>query len=192
LDIRDIQNGKAVRTFGGKGLPPVSITWNAQNERGQAVGRGAYFRAALTLNYGGENEVRGPVVALATDIGTEVSDRALALHLTMVTFSPRSSAIQVDDFKRLKQAAEAVTKYAKRYVLHIKGYTDSQEAKGNELELARERARKVREYLNYSCNIPIEKMEIVGYGSRLPLAPETSSAGRAKNRRVEVVLIIQK
>jgi outer membrane protein OmpA-like peptidoglycan-associated protein len=110
----------------------------------------------------------------------------------MVTFKPGDSSIQLDDFKKLQQAAEAVKKYARRYRLQIKGYTDSRENPGQELEISWERARKVKEYMNVSCKIPNEQMEIVGYGSRLPLAPETSPAGRAKNRRVEVVLIIQK
>jgi OmpA-OmpF porin, OOP family len=136
--------------------------------------------------------VKGPKIALATDIGTEATGRSLALHLTMTTFRSGSSTIQLTDFKRLKQASETVKKYAKKYRLQIKGYTDNREAKKNELELSWERARKVKEYLNVSCGIPNDRMEIVGYGSRLPLAPETSAAGRAKNRRVEVVLIIQK
>ncbi|MBN1594854.1 OmpA family protein [candidate division FCPU426 bacterium] len=192
LEIRHAQNQQAVRTLPGTGQPPARITWDAKDQNGRLVKKGEFFHAQLQLDYGGRNIVKGPAVALATDIGTAEAGRALALHLTMVTFSPGSATIQVDDFKRLKQAAEAVNKYAKRYQLHIKGYTDNREAKDNELELSWERAAKVKEYLNYSCNLPNDKMETVGYGSRLPLAPETSPAGRAKNRRVEVVLIIQK
>jgi OmpA-OmpF porin, OOP family len=131
-------------------------------------------------------------LALATDVGMEGITQALALHLTTVMFAQESDTIPLDAYKNLKQAAETINRYAKKYTIQIKGYTDSLESPHQELELSWSRARKVREYLNVSCKIPMNVMEAVGYGSRLPLAPETTSAGRAKNRRVEVVLIIQK
>jgi outer membrane protein OmpA-like peptidoglycan-associated protein len=192
MDIRNAQSKAHVRTIRGKGAPPKNIIWDAKDKKAKNVKPGSYFHARLILSYGQKSEVKGPKIALATDIGTEATGRSLALHLTMTTFRSGSSTIQLTDFKRLKQASETVKKYAKKYRLQIKGYTDNREAKKNELELSWERARKVKEYLNVSCGIPNDRMEIVGYGSRLPLAPETSAAGRAKNRRVEVVLIIQK
>lgn len=192
IELRQAQSKKLVRRLTGTGQPPSRAVWNCRNAAGRLVARGQYFHAQLVVTFNGGHEVAGPVLAVATDIGTEEAGRALALHLTMITFSPGSTTIPLGDFKRLKQASETVKKYAKRYRLQIKGYTDNREAKGKELEISWERARKVRDYLNSSAGIPNNKMEIVGYGSRLPLAPETTAAGRAKNRRVEVVLIIQK
>jgi len=191
LEIRNAQNETLVRSLSGVGLPPATVMWDCRNQKGKLVRRGGYFHARLILSYGGKNIIKSPVLALATDIRTKEAGRSLALHLTMVTFKSGSSAIRLNDFKRLKQASETVKKYAKRYSLQIKGYTDHREAKGYELELSWERARKVKEYLHYSCGIPDDRMQIVGYGSRLPLVPETSSAARARNRRVEVVLIIR-
>ncbi|MCD4812066.1 OmpA family protein [bacterium] len=192
LNIRNARIKTLVRTLSGKGVPPVGVVWDCKNQKGVLVKRGEYFQAQAAITYSGNYVMRGPKLALATDIDTEDTGRALALHLTMITFKPGATDIQVSDYKRLKQASETIKKYAKRYRLQIKGYTDNQEAKGQELELAWERARKVQEYLNFSCGIPNNQMAVVGYGARLPLAPETTSAGRAKNRRVEVVLIIQK
>lgn len=192
LEIQDAQTKAQVRTLRGIGAPPKTIVWDAKDKKDKYVKPGTYFHATLILFYSKKSEVRGPKIALATDIGTEETGRSLALHLTMITFGSGASTIKLADFKRLKQAAETVKKYAKRYCLQIKGYTDNREAKKNELELSWERARKVKEYLDVSCDIPDARMEIVGYGSRLPLASKTSAAGRAKNRRVEVVLIIQK
>ncbi len=192
IEIRLAQSKQLVRLLSGNGAPPSRAVWNCRNDQGHLVSPGRYFQAQLIVTFNGNHEVAGPVLAVATDIGTEQAGRSLALHLTMATFTPGSSTIPLGDFKRLKQASETVKKYAKRYRLQIKGYTDNREAKGKELELSWERARKVRDYLNSSGAIPNNMMEIVGYGARLPLAPETTAAGRAKNRRVEVVLIIQK
>lgn len=192
IEIRDAQTKTLVRRLSGAGSPPNRVVWNCRDQNGQTVKLGSYFRTQLTVTYAGAYAFTGPVLAVGTDLGVEETARALALHLTLVTFSPGSTTIQVGDFRRLQQAAETINKYATKYRLQIKGYTDTQEAKGQELELSWERARKVKEYLHYSCKIPTDKMEIVGYGARLPLAPETTPAGRAKNRRAEIVLIIQK
>jgi outer membrane protein OmpA-like peptidoglycan-associated protein len=192
LEVRDAQTKTLVRRMSGAGSPPNRVVWNCRDQAGQMIKLGAYYKTQVTVTFAGAYSFTGPMLALGTDLGVEETARALALHLTLVTFSPGSTTIQVGDFRRLQQAAETINKYATKYRLQIKGYTDTQEAKGQELELAWERARKVKEYLNYSCKIPADRMEIVGYGARLPLAPETTPAGRAKNRRAEIVLIIQK
>lgn len=192
IEIRDAETKALVRRLSGAGSPPERTSWNCLDQAGKKVKQGAYFTTQLTATFAGAYAFTGPALAVGTDLGVEETGRALALHLTLVTFSPGSTTIQVGDFRRLQQAAETINKYATKYRLQIKGYTDTQEAKGQELELAWERARKVKEYLHYSCKIPNERMEIVGYGARLPLAPEKTPAGRAKNRRAEIVLIIQK
>jgi len=91
-----------------------------------------------------------------------------------------------------EKVAETIKRYATRYRVQVKGYTDTDEAKGHELELSRARAQRVTEYLTVSGGIPANAVESVGYGATNPLAPENTPSGQAKNRRAEVVLIIQK
>jgi outer membrane protein OmpA-like peptidoglycan-associated protein len=69
----------------------------------------------------------------------------------------------------------------------IVGHTDStgNDAINNPLSL--QRAQTVRDYLA-TRGVPAGRMEVAGRGSREPVADNTTDAGRAKNRRVEIFL----
>lgn len=56
-------------------------------------------------------------------------------------------------------------------------------------ELSTARAVNVVKYFVESCNIQPQRFSAVGYGQSKPLFPNDSVAHRAKNRRVEIVLI---
>jgi outer membrane protein OmpA-like peptidoglycan-associated protein len=49
------------------------------------------------------------------------------------------------------------------------------------------RATSVSYYLN-SRNVPSSRLFVVGYGEDQPLTSNASSAGRAENRRVELLI----
>jgi len=118
--------------------------------------------------------------------------QGLALHLASVNFDPGSSVIPLDAYKMLNQAINTIKRYARNYRVQVKGHTDNVESPTEAIELSWQRALKVKAYLNVSGKIPITLIDAVGYGDRLPLAPNDNSAGRGKNRRVEIVVIIGK
>ncbi len=47
----------------------------------------------------------------------------------------------------------------------------------------------MRAYLVANDTLPKEKVEATGYGSERPLASDQTAAGRAINRRIDIVLI---
>ena len=55
---------------------------------------------------------------------------------------------------------------------------------GFQLGLAR--AETVKRYLTERLQIPAERISVVSYGERDPVAPNTTRRGRAQNRRVVV------
>ena len=67
------------------------------------------------------------------------------------------------------------------------GFADTTGARGSNLELSLERARRVREEFERRGLRP---SVVEGFGSELPVAPNNSDEGREKNRRVEVWLKI--
>lgn len=71
--------------------------------------------------------------------------------------------------------------------IEVKGYADNQGAEALNMQLAKERAASVYEYLKKRGVTNI--MEYEGYGSANPLAPNDTPENRAKNRRVEIYLI---
>ena len=71
-------------------------------------------------------------------------------------------------------------------LVRIVGHTDSTGNDAINDPLSLERARTVRNYLQ-DRGVPGARMEIAGRGSHEPVADNASDAGRAKNRRVELV-----
>ena len=69
----------------------------------------------------------------------------------------------------------------------IEGHTDSTGGYDYNMTLSEARARSVRDFL-YQQGISGERMTVKGYGPDRPIAGNDSRAGRAKNRRVEIVI----
>ncbi|MEO7243563.1 MAG: OmpA family protein [Rubrivivax sp.] len=72
-------------------------------------------------------------------------------------------------------------------LVRIVGHTDSTGSDAINDPLSVERARTVRDFLE-DRGVPSGRLDIAGRGSREPIADNTSDAGRAKTRRVEIFL----
>ncbi|MDH4155206.1 MAG: OmpA family protein, partial [Nitrospira sp.] len=70
----------------------------------------------------------------------------------------------------------------------IEGHTDSDGSNEYNQSLSESRAQSVRQIL-LDGGIPSERIEIKGYGESKPIADNDTSAGKAQNRRVEIVLL---
>lgn len=69
----------------------------------------------------------------------------------------------------------------------IEGHTDSTGSYGYNMSLSEARASSVRDFL-FEQGIEGQRMTVEGYGPDRPIADNTSNEGRAKNRRVEIVI----
>jgi outer membrane protein OmpA-like peptidoglycan-associated protein len=72
-------------------------------------------------------------------------------------------------------------------VLTIVGHTDSTGSDAINNPLSLERARSVKDYLA-ARGVPASRIETAGRGEREPVADNSTDAGRARNRRVEMYL----
>ncbi len=77
----------------------------------------------------------------------------------------------------------------KHYIVQVEGYTDSTGPADYNYQLSQRRADAVIQYLAQKYNVPAHKIFLIGLGKDNPVAQNTSSAGRAKNRRVDVRLM---
>jgi outer membrane protein OmpA-like peptidoglycan-associated protein len=69
----------------------------------------------------------------------------------------------------------------------IEGHTDSTGSLGYNMSLSEARAESVRDFL-FQQGIAADRMVTAGYGPARPIADNATSDGRAKNRRVEIVI----
>lgn len=75
------------------------------------------------------------------------------------------------------------------WFVELQGHTDTTGSEEANLRLAELRAEEVREYLHREKGVAPETMEVVPYGSAVPVADNSTPDGRAQNRRVALVLI---
>lgn len=110
------------------------------------------------------------------------ADGRIALYVNFDTDKAtlRSDALPiVDEIVKLLQADPALK-------LSIEGHTDATGSPERNRELSRQRADTVVAAL-VGKGIAADRLAAAGFGSDQPLVPETDDAGRAKNRRVELV-----
>ena len=77
----------------------------------------------------------------------------------------------------------------RHYIVEVIGGTDSVGPAGYNYDLSQRRADAVIQYLAEKLNVPAHKIYLVGLGKDKPVASNRSSAGRARNRRVDVKLM---
>lgn len=72
--------------------------------------------------------------------------------------------------------------------LDIDGHTDNEGERAYNLNLSKERADFAKNYIMRNGGISLAKMDVSGYGPDKPIATNSTAAGKAQNRRVEVTL----
>ncbi|MDP4238732.1 MAG: thrombospondin type 3 repeat-containing protein [Bacteroidota bacterium] len=77
-----------------------------------------------------------------------------------------------------------VLKENKEYNLAINGHTDNKGDKAKNMVLSQKRAEAVKKYLE-SKGIDPQRLTAQGFGETMPVADNSTAAGRAQNRRVE-------
>jgi OOP family OmpA-OmpF porin len=77
----------------------------------------------------------------------------------------------------------------KSYILQITGGTDSAGSAAYNYDLSQRRARSVVQYLASQHNVPAYKFYLIGIGKDQEVASNSTAAGRAQNRRVEIQLL---
>lgn len=107
---------------------------------------------------------------------------------TNVTFGFDKSVLTATDRKTLDDFAAGLAD-KRNYILAVTGGTDSTGDANYNYGLSNRRADAVVNYLASKYNIPPHKFYLIGIGKDQEVASNSTAAGRAKNRRVEVKLM---
>jgi OOP family OmpA-OmpF porin len=104
-----------------------------------------------------------------------------------VRFRSGSSELDPRSEPLLEQVAVALQGTPELRV-RVEGHTDNTGPRELNQSLSEERAGRVRDNL-VSRGVASDRLEVRGEGESRPIAPNRTRAGRAKNRRVELVVI---
>ncbi|MGD8878380.1 MAG: OmpA family protein [Syntrophobacterales bacterium] len=105
----------------------------------------------------------------------------------IIYFDYRTSNIASEAYEELDRLA-TIAALSPDYDIVIRGYTDNVGSSKYNKRLSRTRTQIVRNYL-VGKGIDPEKIKTISMGEQDPLLPNTTPAGRAVNRRVEIELV---
>ena len=92
-----------------------------------------------------------------------------------------------------KAAAWVKTQNTKGWVMAVIGYADTKGSSQRNIDLSERRANAVIYYIITKYKMPLNRLvQPFGYGQLEPVAENTTKTGRAKNRRVEIRLMVNK
>jgi OOP family OmpA-OmpF porin len=104
-----------------------------------------------------------------------------------------NSAVLSPEAKQQLDALAAKAINAKGYVIEVAGHTDSTGSVAKNFHLSQQRAESVVQYLAVNHKIPLRRfITPLGYGKTEAVADNTTAAGRAQNRRVEVKMLVNR
>jgi OOP family OmpA-OmpF porin len=109
------------------------------------------------------------------------------LRLVGLNFDSGDAQIKPDNFDLLAKVEKAIDVFP-RSELTIEGHTDSHGGDDLNQKLSQERAESVQQYMINAMRIPTYRLIATGYGETRPVSSNETEAGRARNRRIDIVI----
>jgi len=142
---------------------------------------GEMFSLTVVEEAGMEQRVEFTAMELATTLKEKGS---VALH--NILFDTGKATLKPESAAPLATVGELL-KNDPVLELEIQGHTDSLGNAAANLKLSKDRAASVRIYLIETLGLAPERLTIAGFGDTRPIGDNSTDAGRAENRRVELV-----
>ncbi len=185
--MKDVQGADRTATTDSKGvfrfadLPPgqVSFTVEAEGFMGHSsqgeVRASEEAKPSLSLN-------KRPKIALVKVLGNEIKISK------QIHFDTGSAQILSDSFPLMEEIADVLRTNPNLKKVEIQGHTDNTGGREANQTLSDERAKAVRAWL-VKAGIDANRLVSKGYGQDRPLAPNVTAANKAKNRRVQFIIL---
>ena len=111
----------------------------------------------------------------------------IILRLVGLSFDSGQSQIKPENFDLLAKVEKAIDVFP-RSELIIEGHTDSHGGDDLNQKLSQERAESVQQYMINAMRLPSYRLIATGYGETRPVSSNETEAGRARNRRIDIVI----
>ena len=126
--------------------------------------------------------------SISAILDTKREARGLVVNLSDVLFTSGKAVLQPGAREKLSKLSGILLAYPGPYTLAIGGHTDSVGSDALNDRLSQARAESVRNYLTEAGIAASHLTSATGYGKHQPVADNATAEGRAKNRRVEIVI----
>jgi OOP family OmpA-OmpF porin len=116
---------------------------------------------------------------------------SVIIRIAGTLFSSGATKLTRTSQKIVDRVVDAVALFPHASI-RVEGYTDSVGTAEKNQTISTERAQSVGEYLADKLKIPADQITVQGMGSSNPIDSNETAEGRARNRRVEVILTFPK
>ena len=111
----------------------------------------------------------------------------IILRLVGLSFDSGNAQINPANFDLLAKVEKAIDVFP-RSELTIEGHTDAHGGDDLNQKLSQQRAESVQQYMINAMRIPTYRLIATGYGETRPVSSNETEAGRARNRRIDIVI----
>jgi outer membrane protein OmpA-like peptidoglycan-associated protein len=134
-------------------------------------------------------EINAQLEALhVADTTAAVSDLGVTISLFNVNFQADSTRLENAEIGKIRNIAEILSAIQARNIL-VAGHTALAGTREGQIQISRDRAQAVAEYLVLLGARLREEITVEGYGAERPVADTSTEEGRALNRRVEIIIL---
>lgn len=112
----------------------------------------------------------------------------IVLRLYGLSFDVGKADIKDSHMPLLEKVEEVVGMFPESKLV-VEGHTDTQGNVATNRQLSEKRAYSVMQFLRQNLLIPADRISAVGFGSERPVASNESKEGRAKNRRIDILIM---
>jgi len=180
----------------------------AQTKKGAAIGAAIGAAAGFFVGDGELDEILGTAAVgagLGAGIGLYMDKQQQALEEidevnvervdeetlrvsfdSDILFAVDSAVLSSESMASLDEFAKVMRDFPKTAIL-VQGYTDSTGSEQHNMQLSERRAKAVYNHLALR-EVEQDRMAAIGYGEGYPVADNATPEGRARNRRVSILV----
>lgn len=182
-------------------LEPGSRTASGTDSKPQPVQKNSTETSALVIPESDANQLVTSFHNLKEDFRLEIEEGKVQVQLTQrgLVISMREAAffragddvVQTSSYPMIEKLAKAIQQIPN--MVRMEGHTDSTPISNfrfrSNWELSAARSIAMMEMLAGRFAVPHERLAIAGFADVAPVAPNDSDENRARNRRVDVVIL---